>query len=535
MLRSARTLLICSLSLMAFARFRCDFKLPFSFGGTQEKTPAEQLPVSERLMRAADLILMEPGYAQARELSAKWKTYISAFLTDERRAAELEALANEPAIVAYLKDSDGPLAPVFEKEARRLIDSYGRQVFKAWRLRTLAGKVILAESPKRLADLDTSVVRREIGPRFITIPISGTGFNFSLDAEWDITRLPDFPLSQINSEYFFLQVDNGMNLAAVAAPGSIPDAAFRFISGGKFIAQPHGVQNGMRVVISSATDFHLIICYPFAGIYFYLVRGVVAVLLIIAFIILAIKLASLRKAAEHVIENRPGKWLEGHYQQSLGMHEKALGLTDKSIAAISDIKERDAQIFRELGTHLQELSYNFTQQTERMLRMQASATAANTTAQHAAPAREPVTRPMHKKAVHKAPIIIPADLKPEIEVAIELDLPLSDEKKLTSADKATFISSLKRRAQAKSAGKEFIHDEKIDNYDFVPEPPLPIPEITPPASGKVDDKADLEYVQKFRYQSKTRVLPMTAAPEKPQTLQMREDLKNEILTIHDDE
>lgn len=540
MQRSIRTLLLCSLSLAAFARFRCDFKAPFALGGGDDKTPAEQIPASERLLRAADLILMEPGYAQARELSQKWRSYITTLLSDERRAAELETLANEPAIVAYLKDSDGPLAAIFEKEARRLLDGFGHQLFKAWRLRTLAGKVVLAESPKRLPDIDTSVARRDIGPRFITIPISGTGYNYSLDAEWDITRLADFPLTQINSEYFFLQVDNAMNLAAVTNPGNIPNAAYRFISGGKFIAEPHGVQNGMRVLITGASsgssagsaNFHLVVCYPFAGIYFYIVRGLLVLLLITVIIVLVAKLAGLGKAAEHVLENRKGKWLEDHYRQSLGMHEKALGLSDKSIAAISEIKERDAQVFRELGLHLQELSYNFTQQTERMLQMQA--TAPVTAVTHAAAGR-PVARPLHKKTVHKAPIIIAADLKPEIDVTIELDLPLSDEKKLGAADKATFIGSLKRRALAKSAGKEFIHDEKIDNYDFVPDAPLPVPEITLPAGGKGDETADLEYVQKFRYTPKAQVLPMAAAAEKQPTLHVREDLKNEVLIVHEDE
>lgn len=544
MLRSARTLLLCSLSLMAFARFRCDFRAPFSFGSADDKTPAEQIPVSERLLRAADRLLMEPGYAQARELSQKWQAYLTTLLTDERRAAELEALANEPAIVAYLKDSDGPLAPLFEKETRRILDGYSHQVFKAWRLRTLAGKVVLAESPRRLADVDTSVTRRDIGPRFITIPISGTGFNYSLDAEWDITRLGDFPLTQINSEYFFLQVDSAMNLAAVQNPANIPDAAYRFISGGKFIAEPHGIQKGMRVIITGAAagattpagsaNFHLIVCYPFAGVYFYVVRGLMVALLTTALIIFIARLASLGKAAEHVLENREGKWLEDHYKQSIGMHDKALNLTDRSMAAISDIKEREAQIFRELGMHLQELSYNFTQQTERVLQAQAAATPPATLHIHQ-PSSQPAARPLHKKAIHKAPIVIAADLKPEIDVAIELDLPLSDEKKLDAADKATFIGTLKRRALAKAAGKEFIHDEKIDNYDFVPDAPLPVPEITPPAPGKGDIQADLEYVQKFRYTPKSQVLPMAAAPGKQPTLNVREDLKSEMLIVHEDE
>jgi hypothetical protein len=62
------------------------------------------LPASEIAIRSADTLLFEPGYRHASDLAAHWKTYADAFVKDEKRAADLEALVNSPAVTAFLKD-----------------------------------------------------------------------------------------------------------------------------------------------------------------------------------------------------------------------------------------------------------------------------------------------------------------------------------------------------------------------------------------------------------------------------------------------
>src|SRR5688572_27748995 len=103
MQRHALSIVFSLISVLAFARFRCELKSIFPAADAEAKTQVEPLPLQEKLLRFTDLVLMEPGYAEARQMAATWKSYVNAFVTDERRATELEALVNEPAIVAYLK------------------------------------------------------------------------------------------------------------------------------------------------------------------------------------------------------------------------------------------------------------------------------------------------------------------------------------------------------------------------------------------------------------------------------------------------
>lgn len=516
-------------------RFQCDWKNPFA--SLMAEPPAGvQIPFHDKMLRAADTVLMEPGYANARALVKTWERYMAGFASDDRRAKELEILANEPAILGFVNDPEGRLAPVFREEARRLLDTYGNGSLKAWRLRSVAGKVVLGHNEKLLKNAEDAVTRREISPRGFTIPMRGSGFNFSLDAEWDITRLPDFPLSQVNSEYLFFQTDHELNLAALPDGNNLPDSAYRFVSGNKFISEPYGVHNGMRIVAVRSADHFLIICYPFAGYIFYAVRGSLVLLLIAALIYGLTRLAALRSAAHHVLENRSGKWLEDHYSQSLSLSEKAIGLTDKSIGVVEQIKEREAQVISELGRHLQGLSKSITDQTRQILE-EASAPARASAESVLRSQTEPaIIRPLHKKSVRKEPILISPETKPDIAVSIELDLPLRDEKQLPPEEKAQFLSSLRRKARDKSAPPEYIHDERIDNYDYVAPEPMPIPKPDVAEILKSEpDTANLDYVQKFRYAGKARVLPMAAVSQKGNVLRVREDLHREELTLSEEE
>ena len=123
------------------------------------------LPASEIAIRSADTLLFEPGYRHASDLAAHWKTYADAFVKDEKRAADLEALVNSPAVTAFLKDPESSLAPAFSAEAAKLLNEYNNGAFKAWRLRTLSGKVVLQKNAADLAGLDISETRRDITAR----------------------------------------------------------------------------------------------------------------------------------------------------------------------------------------------------------------------------------------------------------------------------------------------------------------------------------------------------------------------------------
>ena len=231
--------------------------LPFT--GPADIAAADQVPAGERALRLADTLLLEPGYRRARNLAAEWHRYVSGFVADEKQAQQIETLANERAILYFLRETEGSLAPAFAKEAERVLNQFGNGALVAWRLRSLAGKVVLAHNAERLKDLDTSETRREIGARYLTVPISGAGFNFSLDAEWDVTRLPNYPLTEANSEFLFIQTDNELRLTGRAEYRQLPDSAYRFISGDKFTALPYLVQNGMRILPVSAGDMRLFI------------------------------------------------------------------------------------------------------------------------------------------------------------------------------------------------------------------------------------------------------------------------------------
>lgn len=536
MSRHGRTFVFLLLCLAASARFQCDWKMPFS-GENKAESLGLEIPFSDKALRAVDFALMEPGYGQAREISQRWQSYTSAFSHDEKRAKELEVLANEPAITGLLNDPDGALAPVFRAEARRVLDEFGNRALVAWRLRALNGKVLLGHEEKRLKSSEDAVMRRDITPRFITIPIQGTGFNYSLDAEWDISRLADFPLSQVNSEYLFFQTDHNLNLIALPDGSRLPDVAYRFVSGNKFISEPHGVQHGMRVVAVKSTDHFLIICYPFAGYLFYAVRGGLVILLLVALVFALAKLRSLRSAAKHVLENRSGQWLQQHYEQSLSLTEKAVSITDKSLAITEQLKQRETEVIAELGRALGNMNRSITEQTRQLIDETLKAKEPAKSAPSSGMSQpQTIVRPLHKKTVRKEAIILEGDGNPEIRVSIELDLPLADEKQLPPEGKAALVSSLRRQAREKSALPDFIHDERIDNYDYVPPEPMPLPVVTPAAEAQGEpDTANLEYVQKFRYAGKTRVLPMAAVPAKNPVLNVREDLHREQLIIAEDE
>ncbi|HMV36456.1 MAG TPA: hypothetical protein PKD60_11220, partial [Turneriella sp.] len=335
--------------------------LPFT--GPADIAAADQVPAGERALRLADTLLLEPGYRRARNLAAEWHRYVSGFVADEKQAQQIETLANERAILYFLRETEGSLAPAFAKEAERVLNQFGNGALVAWRLRSLAGKVVLAHNAERLKDLDTSETRREIGARYLTVPISGAGFNFSLDAEWDVTRLPNYPLTEANSEFLFIQTDNELRLTGRAEYRQLPDSAYRFISGDKFTALPYLVQNGMRILPVSAGDMRLFICYPFAGYLFYALRGTVALLLLVSLVIAVRGIRSLRATVKDVLENRQGRWLGEHYEKSLSLNEQALKVTDRSVALVSEIKDRDAALISDLGRKLGEITSGIEEQT----------------------------------------------------------------------------------------------------------------------------------------------------------------------------
>ncbi len=521
---------LLALAFLGTARFECAYRLPWQKTDPSQATPAT-LPPTETALRLVDLLLFEPGYRQARELATTWKAYADAFVKDEKRAADLEALANSPAILAFLKDPESQLASAFSAEATRLLNEYGNAAFLAWRLRTLTGKVVLQNKAERLASLDISETRREINARFITIPIANSGFNFSLDAEWDISRLPDFPLTQINSEFLYVQTDADKKLIGLPEGTQLPDSAFRFVSGGGFIAPAHGLHDGYRIVATHSGDLTLYLCYPFAGYLFYAVRGLIVALMISGIIFGLTKLSAARDAARHVLENRSGRWLEQHYSESLAISERAIDLNDKANSLVTQIKERDSAVISELGGHIQQLTRAIRTESER------SAISASTGTSVSQPARSDtgVVRPMHKKAVYREPILIDNDVKSAVEVQIDLDLPLKDEKELTKEQKAAYVTSLRRRAQEKTGAREFIHDETLDNFDYTPPEPMPMPSVAMKEITGSPDAADLEYVQKFRYTGKTRVLPMAEDKQKTAALHMHEDLHVKNLVILEDE
>lgn len=513
-------------------RLQCAMSYPFTSAGDIAAAP--EVPATERLLRAADTLLMEPAYARARELAANWSRYTQRLTTDEKQIAQLETLANTPAITGFLHEPEGSLAAAFRSEVQRSLQNFGNGAITAWRLRSLAGVTVLAHNEARLSGLDTSETRREIGPRYFIIPISSVGFNFTLDAEWDVTRLSNYPLTQANSEFLFVQTDAEMRLTGKSEGRVLPDSAYRFISADKFVAEKHGVQHGMRIIFASAGDARLLICYPFAGYAFYAVRGTVALLLLVAAVLALKGLGALRRTTQQVLENREGAWLGEHYQTSLSLNEKALGITDRSVTLVAEIKDRDASLIEELGKKLGEISAGIEEQTRFIV--EEAVKSQITTAQPAAPAQEVQTqRPLYRKHVYRPPVLIEATDKPEVQVSLEMDLPLKDEKELPPEEKASYISSLRRRASEKSGPKEYVHDEKIDNFDYVPPEPMAMPERPTPVLAATPDAGDLEYVQKFRYTGKPRVMPMTARRPSTAHLKMHEDLHREALVVHSEE
>jgi hypothetical protein len=308
----------------------------------------------------------------------------------------------------------------------------------------------------------------------------------------------------------------------------LPDSAYRFISGDKFTALPYLVQNGMRILQVSALDIRLFICYPFAGYTFYAVRGTLALVLLVAIIFTLRGIRSLRAAAKDVLENRQARWLGEHYEKSLSLNEQALKISDRSVALVSEIKDRDAALIAELGRKLGEIHAGIEEQTRFLIEEAVSQKKAAATP--SVPAA-PVSRPLHRKPVAKAPIIIDPSAPGEVQVSIELDLPLTDEKQLTPDAKAQYVTSLRHRARQKTGQRDYVHDEKLDNYDFIPEEPIVLPEKPAFEPREIPDASDLEYVQKFRYTAKPRVLPLEVRPASSASLRMREDLNQQQLVV----
>lgn len=526
----ARASIVFSLLLIAMAATSLQAAPPFT--GPAEIAAAEQVPAGERALRFADTLLLEPGYRRARSLAAEWHRYVSGFVSDEKQVQQIENLANERAILYFLRETEGALAPVYAKEAERVLTQFGNGALVAWRLRSLAGKIVLSHNSDRLKDRDTSETKREIGARFFTVPISGAGFNFSLDAEWDITRLGNYPLAEANSEFLFVQTDSELRLTGRAELRQLPDSAYRFISGDKFTAVPYLVQNGMRILPVSAGDMRLFICYPFAGYVFYAVRGTLALLLLVALFLALRGIRSLRATAQDVLENRQGRWLGEHYEKSLSLNEQALKVTDRSVALVSEIKDRDAALIGELGRKLGEITSGIEEQTRFLIE---EAVSKQKPASVPAASTAVVQRPLHRKTVPKAPILIDGSAPGEVQVSIELDLPLTDEKQLTPHAKAEYVSSLRRRAMEKTGQREYVHDEKIDNYDFTPDEPVALPQKPAFEPREIPDASDLEYVQKFRYTGKPRVLPLEVRPASAASLRMREDLHQQELVVTGEE
>lgn len=479
----------------------------------QANSTAIKLPPLETALRVIDTVLMEPAFTHAHTLANDWLLYQEKLNSDPKRAAELETLANEPAIIGLLRDPQGPFAPVFREEIDALIGNWHNGVMTAWRLRSVDDKIIYAHKAERLVPIDTSVLRREIGMHFVSIPITGAGNNYILDAEWDCTRLPDFPLSHTHSEFLFLQTDNTMQLVAADTQRTVVSP---FIAGDRFIAAPFGVQQRQRIYFTQGKNFRLIIIYPFAGYIFYAVRGVVVLLILVAIIFAIVKARHARRAAAHVAENRSSAWLGEHYQRSLNMNEESLALTDKTLSLVNDLKGREERIIGELGKHLQELGSGF--KAEAKLLFEENARGANVPTAPAASTRTTPEslKPLHKPTIRRDPILIHPEQKPEIYVSLELDLPLKQESELSPAEKAAYVASLKRRASSASGKKEYIHDEKIDDYDYTPPGPIELPKPQlPGANDKPPSNADLEFIQKFRYSAKARVLSLDGSNENP--------------------
>ncbi|MBV6493100.1 MAG: hypothetical protein LDLANPLL_01115 [Turneriella sp.] len=485
------------------------FLLTLPFGCSREVwqfSTAQGLPTTEKLWRIADVLLYEPGYAQARMLASDWETYTQKITHAEREAHLLDTLANDPTILNFLKEKKPLPSSTLERDTATLLDNFANGALKAWRLRDIYQKTILERDVRRLSSIDTTIVRREIGKRYFTIPITGAGSNYILDGEWDITRLPDFPLSHANSEYLFLTTDKELNVLALGKKGGtfLQDTAW--FKNGKFASPLYGLFRGQRIFALHEKDFIFIVVYPFAGILFYIIRAVIFLLLLTAAPVTFIKLKAIRRSAKNASENGSRNWVQEHYAKSLTMNADALKLGDKALGVVSSLKERELQILNEFGKHLTELNTNLSTQTRRIL--DETATTPQT---QPLPRLQPTKKkaPLYKKHVFKEPIRIEGKEGSEVEVSIELDLPLSDEKELSPAEKSTYIGSLRRRAREKmKTGHDYIPDETVENYNFNVEPPLPLPKPKDIPEEKTPKNIDVDAIQNFKYSGKNRVLPI---------------------------
>lgn len=496
-------------SLYIVAVVAATLRLQCSFAASLEAPggvfSVQKLPLSERFLRAADTLLMEPGYTRAKSAMRDWAAYVTTLSTEKNLLSEIDPLVNHPAIVGYVQNPHGPLAQTFEQEFRRSLESFGNGALVAWRVRTFDGKTILSHNEAQLKTFKYTELKREISPEAFSIPIEALGNNYTLDAKWNITKLASFPLTRIHSEFSFIQTTPSLEIVSQDSKNrSTGNQAFA--SQGKYTGPLWGIDSGVRALTAEVPGLKLIVLYPFAGYLFYGIRGGLALFFVIVLIFSLFKLRSLLRGTKTALDERESRWIGAHYDQSLSLHQKALGLTDRSVSLVEEIKVRDASALKELGVKLTEITSSIEEETRILIR---EALAAQTKAQLPPVSREPIlqNKPIHKRSLDRPAIRIPATEGTQIQVSIEMDLKLEGESETPREKKAAYVTSLRRQASLKSQEKEFIHDEELDNYDYTPEPPLPLPE-KPQGKKGTPNADDLEVLDKFRYESKPRVLPM---------------------------
>lgn len=489
--------------LAATLRLQCSFVSSLEAPGGVFS--AQKVPISERFLRTADTLLMEPGYQRAKSAMRDWAEYVTTLSSEKNLLTEIEPLVNHPAIVGYVQNPHGPLAQTFEQELNRTLESFGNGALIAWRVRTFDGKTIISHNETELPVFRHTELKRKISPDAFSIPIEALGNNYTLDAKWNITRLSSFPLTRINSEFLFIQTTPDLEIVSREAKVRSNENRL-FVSEGKYTGPLWGINNGARVLMADAQGLKLIVLYPFAGYLFYGIRGGLALFFVVVLIFSLFKLRSLMRGTKTALDERESRWIGAHYDQSLSLHQKALGLTDRSVSLVEEIKVRDASALKELGVKLTEITSSIEEETRILIR---EALAAQTKAELPPVSKEPTlqNKPLHKRSLDRPAIRIPATEGTQIQVSIEMDLKLESEKETPREKKAAYVTSLRRQASLKSREKEFIHDEELDNYDYTPEAPLPLPE-KPTGKKGAPNVDDLEVLDKFRYESKPRVLPM---------------------------
>ncbi|MCS6972330.1 MAG: hypothetical protein NZL89_04825, partial [Leptospiraceae bacterium] len=230
----------------------------------------------------------------------------------------------------------------------------------------------------------------------------------------------------------------------------------------------------------------------------------------------------------HREQSDPYRWLPQHYEESLELNRKAVAGGERSLQFIGELQERQVALLGELGKKLGELKAGLEEQLQAVV---GQITKPQKTAVTPPSAEQKPVTPLHRPAP-KPPILIDPSAPGDIEISVELDLPLQEEKQLAPEDKKQLVRSLRRRAQEKAERADFIRDEAIENYNYVPEEPLPEPKPTP---ARVSGGADLDYLQKFRYTPRTQVLRLEPSKAKKPSLRIREELEQSMLVVAEEE